>query len=123
MSSNVQPCDEPDYREKLREIIIKRRATANRNKEVIVPKCTKKWVDIPDDKTGLYDITQVVKCRTCFAKRSMTVYAVPFIVHDEAGDDSCFKCKSSCYVTHMCPQCNGSLNKQLQRNNRDARNY
>lgn len=108
---------------KLREIIAKRSASKAEKKPEYGPKCIKKWVEVPADIIDSYDMAQMTKCVSCHKKARATVYAIPYVVHDITGDYTCFKCGESCNIKYMCPYCNGSLNKQLQRNNRDARSY
>lgn len=124
MSTNSSE-DTPDIlMAKLRELIAKRSAI---KKGIVThdkgPKCIKKWIEVPQDKIDSYDTAQMTKCGTCRARRNTVVYAIPYVVHDISGDYCCFKCGESCNIKYMCPHCSGSLNKQLQRNNRDARTY
>ena len=124
MSANPSEESLDNLMAKLREITAKRSAikkgVATHSKG---SKCIKKWIEIPQDKIDSYDTAHMTKCGTCRSRRNTVVYAIPYVVHDNDGDYICFKCGESCNINYMCPHCSGSLNKQLQRNNRDARTY
>jgi len=109
---------------KLRDLITKRSALKKKGlPNTKGPQCIKKWVEVPTEKIESYDMAQITKCGTCRSRRNAIIYAVPYVVHDTLGDYICFKCGESCNIKYMCPQCSGSLNQQLRRNNRDARLY
>ena len=108
-----------ERREKIAKRAAAKKGIATHGKE---SKCTKKWIEVPPEHIDSYEIAQVKKCKYCHNRKSVS-YAIACIVHDTDGDYTCFKCGESCNVKYMCPQCSGSLNRQLQRNNRDARLY
>ena len=68
------------------------------------PRCTK-WLPIPDEEVGDYDVEVVRKCNAC-ADAGRKSYKHPFVVHNkDDADYVCFECGEDVDVAFVCMTC------------------
>ena len=67
--------------------------------ELVEKKCVK-WLRIPRDQMGSYDVS-IKKCRVCDQKKLM-----PYLVHNvESCDYDCYQCGKDVSVRYLCHNC------------------